>query len=149
MVSLKPLWHLHPHVRAKGELLRRERAADILKRAFGTWTFLIVLNALFFGWMILDFATGEKIDPGLFYANLFLSWLAGQQGGALQIAANRGDRISSEVAQHTYENGQEILKLNQAQMSILEELRALNARLDDQDDEPPPDDGDRSGLFAG
>lgn len=145
-MSLKPL--RHPHVRHGDELLFRERAADILKRTFGTWTFLLVLNALFFGWMILDFATGEKIDPGLFYANLFLSWLAGQQGGALQIAANRGDRISSELAQHTYENGQKILTINTQQLEILEELRTLNARLDDQDDTTPTDDGNRSGFFA-
>ena len=130
-MSLKPLWHLHPHVRSGTELLYRERAADWLKARFGSWSFLITLNTVIVAWMVLEWLHVLTFDPYPFIAlNLFLSWLAAQQGGALQIASNRGDRISSELAQHTYENAQEILKLNQAQMAILEELRTLNARLD-------------------
>lgn len=130
-MSLKPLWHSHPHVRTGSDLLWRERAADGLKRAFGSWTFLACLNGFIVAWAILNWTGIVHFDPYPFIAlNLVLSWLASQQGGALQIAANRGDRISSELAQHTYENGQEILKLNQQQMEILEELRELNARLD-------------------
>jgi uncharacterized membrane protein len=75
----------------------------VLKHWFGTWTFLII-NSLFFGWIIVNVSTGGTIDPGLFYANLCLSWLAGQQGGALQIAANRGDRVASEVAMSDLES---------------------------------------------
>jgi uncharacterized membrane protein len=105
-MSLRPLWRHHPHVRSGRELPFRERAAEVLKHWFGTWTFLFVINGLFFGWIIINVATGGTIDPGLFYANLCLSWLAGQQGGALQIAANRGDRVASEVAMSDLQSDQ-------------------------------------------
>jgi uncharacterized membrane protein len=118
-VTLKPLWHQHPHVRSGTELLFRERAADWLKARFGSWSFLIIVNALFFVWVAVDILSGNTIDPGLFFANLFLSWLAGNQGGALQIASNRGDRIASELALSTHRNGEQILQLNQQQMDIL------------------------------
>lgn len=126
MILHKPRWHEHPHVRTGSELSLGERAADVLKRAFGSWAFLGVLNAFIAVWAVLNWAGITHFDPYPFIAlNLVLSWLASQQGGALQIAANRGDRIASELALHTFENGQEILKINQAQMAILEELRLL------------------------
>ena len=128
---MKPLWHQHPHVRTGDELLFRERAADWLKARFGSWTFLITLNVFIIVWAGLNVFGVLQWDPYPFILlNLLLSWLAAQQGGALQIASNRGDRIASELAQHTYENGQQILALNQQQLKILTELHALNARLD-------------------
>jgi uncharacterized membrane protein len=70
----------------------------------------------------------HRFDPYPFILlNLGLSCLAAQQGGALRIAANRGDRISSEVALHTYENGKQILTLNQQQMAVLNELTGLKS----------------------
>lgn len=133
MEMKRALWHRHRHVRSGDQLTSGERAADVLKRWFGSWAFLVGLNVVFFSWVAVDFATGQKIDPGLFYANLFLSWLAGQQGGALQIAANRGDRISSEVAMSTLRNGEELLRLNEQQLTILTELRALRDAIDQAD----------------
>lgn len=126
------LWESHPHVRTGSELMFRERAADWLKAKFGSWTFLIILNTIFIGECSIHIATSGKWDPGLLLLNLFLSWLAAQQGGALQIAANRGDRISAEVATGTHQNSekllglqQQLLGLQQQQMQILGELRAL------------------------
>jgi uncharacterized membrane protein len=138
----KPLWHQHPHVRSGEQLSAGEIWADRLKRGFGTWWFLGALNALFLSWVTVDIISGNKIDPGLFYANLFLSWLAGQQGGALQIAANRGDRISSEVALATHKsadatekNSEQILTLTRQQMTILAELRSLRATVESKGDQ--------------
>lgn len=132
-MSLKPLWHLHPHVRTGADLTFGERAADLLKRTFGSWSFLGILNGVIVVWAILNWTGITKFDPYPFIAlNLVLSWLAAQQGGALQIAANRGDRIASELAQHTYENGQKILALNEQQMEILSELRALKKLVGDE-----------------
>ncbi len=128
MIIHKPRWHDHPHVRTGSELSFGERAADILKRSFGSWPFLGSLNLFIGVWVVLHLLGIAHFDPYPFILlNLLLSWLAAQQGGALQIAANRGDRIASELAIHTYENGQKILKLNQAQMQILQELRKLRA----------------------
>lgn len=122
----KPLWHKHPHVRSGSDLSFGERAADVLKRSFGSWAFLICLNGFIGVWIVLELLGVVHFDVYPFILlNLLLSWLAAQQGGALQIAANRGDRISSELALSTYNNGQEILKINQAQLSILEEIQQL------------------------
>jgi uncharacterized membrane protein len=122
----KPRWHEHPHVRSGSELSFGERAADILKRSFGSWPFLGLLNLFIGVWVVLHLFGIVHFDPYPFILlNLLLSWLAAQQGGALQIAANRGDRVASELALSTYHNGQELLKLNRAQMEVLQELRQL------------------------
>jgi uncharacterized membrane protein len=121
-------WHQVPSVRSGDKLTFGERAADKLKAAFGSWPFIILLNVIIIGWIalnvILPRANRWDIYPFILL-NLGLSWLAAQQGGALQIAANRGDRISSEVALHSYQNGEKILQLNQQQMEILGRLDGL------------------------
>lgn len=122
------LWAKHPGVRTGAQLSLGERAADKLKATFGSWAFLILLNAFIVLWCILN-ATGlVSFDKYPFIAlNLVLSWLAAQQGGALQIAANRGDRISAEVAAHTRKNTDDLMSINRQQMEILRELRGLRA----------------------
>lgn len=138
MILHKPLWHAHPAVRTGDELSTGERAADVLKRGFGSWAFLIGLNAFIVVYAIANVVGIAHFDPYPFIAlNLILSWLAAQQGGALQIAANRGDRIASELALSTHDNGVKLLALNEAQMAILTELRALRAAVNDQADTPP------------
>jgi uncharacterized membrane protein len=130
MVIHRPRWHEHPHVRTGDELSLGERAADRLKAAFGSWTFLICLNVFIAVWCILNATKIVHFDIYPFIAlNLILSWLAAQQGGALQIAANRGDRISSELAMHTFENGQQILQINQQQSELLGEIHKLQQQL--------------------
>ncbi len=126
-------WTAHPHVRTGDQLSVGERAADRLKATFGSWTFLMVLNGFIVAWIAANLLLGKPFDPYPFILlNLGLSWLAAQQGGALQIAANRGDRIASEVAMGTHENSQKLLGLQQQllemqeqQMAILAELRQL------------------------
>jgi uncharacterized membrane protein len=126
-------WRNHPHVRTGEQLSIGERAADKLKAAFGSWTFIIALNAIIIGWIAVNaWVLRKPFDPYPFILlNLGLSWLAAQQGGALQIAANRGDRISSEVAMSTYRNGEELLALNQRQMDILAKLDGLDGKIAD------------------
>jgi uncharacterized membrane protein len=125
-------WVRHPHVRTGSQLTTGERAADKLKACFGSWAFLIILNVFIVGWIalnvVLPHASRWDVYPFILL-NLGLSWLAAQQGGALQIAANRGDRIASEVAMGTYKNGEEILKLNQRQMEILAKLDGLDTKV--------------------
>ncbi len=119
MMLHKPRWHEHPHVRTGDELNFSERAADVLKRWFGTWTILGAMAAVIVFWLLF------MHDPGELMLNLGLSCLASVQGIILQIAANRGDRIQSELALSTFRNGEEILKINKAQLEILVELRKL------------------------
>jgi uncharacterized membrane protein len=118
------LWAQHPHV--DNSLSFGEKWADRLKAGFGSWTFLGVLNGFIVVWAILNWAHVVHFDPYPFIAlNLVLSWLAAQQGGALQIAANRGDKKSAELALATHANGEVLLDLNKQQMVILQEMRAL------------------------
>ncbi len=126
------LWARHAHV--QNELTLGERAADRLKAGFGSWAFLIALNTLIALWCVLEALHVLRFDPYPFIAlNLVLSWLAAQQGGALQIASNRGDRINAEVAVHTQKNTDRLITLNEQQLEILVELRALRAAVEAQD----------------
>lgn len=116
----RALWAKHPHVRSGDQLKFRERAADALKMAFGTWTLLGLIIAVIIGWLFWVH------DPGELHLNLGLSFLASVQGVILQIAANRGDRISAEVATGTHDNTatllglqQSVLDLQKQQMDIL------------------------------
>lgn len=120
------LWAQHPHVRTGRDLKFRERAADALKAAFGTWTLLGAIIAAIFLWLAF------VKDPGELHLNLGLSFVASVQGVVLQIAANRGDRINAEVAKGTYENSQKMLTIEQQllemQQTQMEILTALHAR---------------------
>ena len=141
------LWEAHPGVRSGDQLSLGERAADRLKAAFGSWAFLIVLNGFIVIWIIVNLVTGRPFDPYPFILlNLGLSWLAAQQGGALQIAANRGDRIAAEVAAHTRANtddllsiNRQILDINRRQSAILAELRAIRAAQGKEDGDSSSD----------
>lgn len=125
-----PAWHQSKAVRSGDDLAFGERAADKLKRSFGSWAFLITLNVFIVAWVAMNTITHRPFDPYPFiFLNLFLSWLAAQQGGALQIAANRGDRIASEVALHTEKAIDELVILNQGQLKILTRLDALQETL--------------------
>jgi hypothetical protein len=61
--------------------------------------------------------------------NLALSWLAAQQGGALQIASNRGDAINSEVALHTERTADEVKELLERNNQLTEALQQLTAEV--------------------
>ena len=118
-------WARHPHVRTGDQLRFRERAADKLKFAFGTWTLLgLIVGGIVFWLRFVH-------DPGDLHLNLALSFLASVQGVILQIAANRGDRIASEVALGTHDTARELLKLNQQQMEILGRLDGLDGKIAD------------------
>lgn len=130
------LWRKHPGVRSGEQLSTGERAADFLKKWFGTWTALGLVGVAIAAWILLQ-KTSLKWDIYPFILlNLCLSCLAAVQGIILQISANRGDRISAEVALHTQRNTDtlteqsgEILTLQQAQMSMLAGIDHANAEL--------------------
>jgi uncharacterized membrane protein len=119
------LWRSHPGVRTGADLKFRERAADALKMAFGTWTLLGLIIAGIVFWL------AYVRDPGELHLNLGLSFLASVQGVILQIAANRGDRISAEVALHTQANTDTLMDLNRRQLEVLERLDGLDGKVAD------------------
>lgn len=121
------LWQRHPHV--QNDLTFGERAADRLKHWFGTWTLLFGIIAFILFWLLFI------VDPGELHLNLGLSFVASIQGVVLQIAANRGDRIAGELAQHTFAYAQKLLALNEQQLEILKRLDRLQVSVDRLSDE--------------
>lgn len=140
----KRLWAQHPHV--DNDLSFGEHAADFLKKWFGTWTALGLIIAVIVYWLLFVF------DPGELKLNLGLSFLASVQGVILQIAANRGDKKSAELALATHANGEhtrqlvqenkqltgQVHDLTEQQMTILDqqtqmltEIKALRAEIGD------------------
>lgn len=119
------LWARHPGVRSGDQLKFSERAADRLKRGFGTWTALFVVAVWIGTWVVLQRTPLHWDAYPYILLNLCLSCLAAVQGIILQISANRGDRISAEVALHTQSNTDKLLGINQRQLEILTELRSL------------------------
>lgn len=90
----------------------------------GTWTALGLTGGIVVFW--LAFVT----DPGELRLNLGLSCVAAVQGIILQISANRGDRISAEVALHTQANTDELMTLNRQQLQILTELQQIRKTIE-------------------
>ena len=130
------LWHRHPGVRSGAQLTLGERAADVLKRYFGTWSALFAVAIWIAVWILLQKTSLAWDRSPFILLNLCLSCLAAVQGIILQISANRGDRISGEVALHTQGNTEtmkqqsdEILTLQQQQMTLLDGIERANADL--------------------
>lgn len=130
------LWHRHPAVRSGDQLTPGERAADVLKHSFGTWTALFSVGAIIAVWILLQGTSARWDAFPYILLNLCLSCLAAVQGIILQISANRGDRISGEVALHTQGNtdtmrqqSEEILMLQKLQMDLLAGIEHANAEL--------------------
>lgn len=122
----RSLWHKHPAIST--DLTMGERAADFLKHWFGTWIALGSVGGAIVFWIIIQRA--DKFDPYPFILlNLCLSCLAAVQGIILQISANRGDRISSEVALHTRDRADELLQINQNQLGILDNIKDIHLDL--------------------
>lgn len=128
------LWAKHPAVRSGEKLTLGERAADFLKKWFGTWTALFGVGVAIAAWILLQKTSFRWDIYPFILLNLCLSCLAAVQGIILQISANRGDRISAEVALHTQTNTDElmglsgeILEINRQQSAILAELRAIRS----------------------
>lgn len=121
----------HPHVRTGAQLSLGERAADVLKRWFGTWTALFAVGAAIAVWILAQ-GTSLRWDVYPFILlNLCLSCLAAVQGIILQISANRGDRIASEVAAGTHEGVTKLVEVNDRQLEILRRLDGLKNLPDD------------------
>jgi uncharacterized membrane protein len=126
------LWRKHPAVRTDKQLSFGERAADVLKHWFGTWVALGSVAAGILIWVLLQSVVDKNhgLDPyPWLLLNIGLSMIAAVQGIILQISANRGDRISGEVAVHTESNTDELMVINKNQLVLLEEIRGLRAEV--------------------
>lgn len=126
----RSLWHRMPHVRSGDELTVGERAADRMRDSFGSWAFIGATMLFIALWIFLVLYVKAAIDNHqLTILNLILSCFAAMQGAIILLAAKRADAISSELAQHTYTNGVQLLELNQAQMAILTRLDGIDQQI--------------------
>jgi uncharacterized membrane protein len=133
------LWRAHPAVRSGDELTRGERAADVMRNAFGSWLFVGCFLAFMGCWMILNsvlLSHGGFDKYPWILLNLGLSMMAGLQGALILIAAKRADRVAAEQATvHYHETAKidgmagEILTLTQRQMDLLDGIEHANAEL--------------------
>ncbi|CAB4556190.1 unannotated protein [freshwater metagenome] len=105
-------WSNHPATEkyGKSQLSFRQRSADVLRNAMGSWPF--VFSALGFIALWIYFNNDGSFDPFPFILlNLILACVAALQGAILLIAAKREDQINSDLAVHTYQIDQENLEL--------------------------------------
>jgi uncharacterized membrane protein len=129
--SGRELWKRHPHVRTGQELTFGERAADVMRNAFGSWAFVGSFLAFMGAWMAFNslFLRGHGFDKYPYILlNLCLSMMAGLQGALILIAAKRADRVSAEQAlAHYSETGKldALLTVNNEMTARIEAASAL------------------------
>jgi len=129
MKTGRRLWDKHPHVRGGDELTFGERAADVMRGAFGSWVFVGAFLLAMAVWMVVNTTAlrNSAFDRYPYILlNLMLSMMAGLQGALILIAAKRADRVAAEQALHHYGQTAAIKDLQDQQMLILNELKRLN-----------------------
>lgn len=147
-------WGAHPAVPTGKALTMGERAADRMRGALGTWTFLFVLSALMGLWMATG---GFGHDPAPYILlNLCLSTLAGVQAAVLLIAAKRSDQVAAATALHTLENTEKLTTLVEQNTALTEQVAALTRQMhahlattqqqsqSQQSPSPQPPEGERA-----
>lgn len=122
------LWRKHPGVRSGDQLSVGERAADRMRNGFGSWTFIGATMLFIAVWVFLVIFVKVAIDNHqLTILNLILSCFAAMQGAIILLAAKRADAVSSELALHTFQNGEQLLAINKQQLAMLEQLQELRS----------------------
>lgn len=105
-----------------------ERAADVMRNAFGSWAFVGSFLLFMAIWMVLNTAI---LGAGAFdkypwiLLNLMLSMMAGLQGALILIAAKRADRVAAEQATAHYAETAKLDNLLSANNAMTEEIRQL------------------------
>jgi uncharacterized membrane protein len=146
------LWDRHPHVRTGDQLTFGERSADVMRNAFGSWSFVGAFLAFIAVWVVLNTVllgrTGFDKYPYILL-NLGLSMMAGLQGALILIAAKRADRVSAEQATAHYAETSKLDALQtqnnemtariEAQTALLDEIHRHVSALAPQAGEFPPD----------
>ena len=134
MRRARQLWDIHPHVRSHSDLTFGERAADVMRGAFGSWAFVFAFLAFMAAWMVLNSPFGPHTWDRYPWVllNLGLSMMAGLQGALILIAAKRADRVAAEQATAHYDETatlhrltEQVHTLTEQQMTMLTALGKL------------------------
>jgi uncharacterized membrane protein len=127
------LWRRHPHVRTGSQLTFGERAADVMRSAFGSWTFVGSFLAFMAAWMILNsplvLGRSSYDHYPWILLNLGLSMMAGLQGALILIAAKRADRVAAEQAISHYAETSKLDTLQTQNNAMTERIEAATALL--------------------
>lgn len=120
----------HPAIRTGNDLRFRERAADRMRNAFGTWTFLGGCLLFILAWIYVVQHHWLPIDNDqLTILNLVLSTFAALQGGIILLAAKRADSQSTELAHHDFAVNQQSLAQIQENTRITRETAERTEKL--------------------
>ena len=118
-------WHRHPGVRSGDDLTIGERAADRMRNAMGSWSFVFGFLTVMCLWAIGNtifiehILRGKAFDPYPYILlNLFLSMIAGLQGAILLIAAKRADSIASQQALHHLNISEQLVTMLEANTDL-------------------------------
>ncbi len=138
MTNPSPKPRLDWHSAHKASLGRGDKAADVVRNGMGSWLFVGSFLLFMAVWAIVNSLHGIAWDPYPFILlNLFLSLLAGLQGAILLIAAKRQDGIAAALSQNDYDTNvaakndiKALMKINQQQLVIIQELHEILNRLD-------------------
>lgn len=131
--SGRRLWTVHPHVRTGTQLTFGEKAADVMRNAFGSWAFVGSFLTFMALWMILNTVVlhgGFDRYPYILL-NLSLSMMAGLQGALILIAAKRADRVAAEQALAHYTETSKIDKLLSENNEMTANIQQNTAQLAD------------------
>jgi uncharacterized membrane protein len=126
-------WTKHPHVRSGDQLSFGERAADVMRSAFGSWAFVGGFLAFMALWMVLNSPLGPHVWDRYPWVllNLGLSMMAGLQGALILIAAKRADRVSAEQATAHYAETSKLDELLTQNTDLTAQIAKQTCRLDD------------------
>lgn len=131
--SGRRLWTVHPHVRSDSQLTFGEKAADVMRNAFGSWAFVGSFLTFMAIWMLLNTVVlhgGFDRYPYILL-NLSLSMMAGLQGALILIAAKRADRVAAEQAVAHYTETTKIDELLTENNDMTSQIQANTAQLAD------------------
>jgi len=121
-------WDQHPGVRAGRRLRPGERASDLLCRAAGSWTYLIVLTVA----ILIGAAVVSLQKPGADAAAWLaagLAAVAALEVPAVLVAARRSERITRELALYQLDQGRRAAALAEDVRAEMQRLRDDVARL--------------------
>jgi uncharacterized membrane protein len=119
----RPVWEPHPGVRSGRRLTMAERTADLVARAAGTWSYLVVLAATII--VAASVAVWRDDRAGaVAVLSLVLSALALIEISLVLMAGRRTERNTGEAALYDLDQGRRAT-------AVAEDLRAEVHRLHD------------------
>lgn len=129
---------LHQHPKCITQSSHRtfgERAADIITRWLGSWTFIIVQSVILAIWITLNLTEllTRAWDPYPFILlNLTLSFQAAYAAPIIMMSQNRQAEIEAKIAHNAYDQVADIDNMQKVQMEILEAMHEFQKEMANQ-----------------